>query len=678
MGCRRDADDTKNEMQPSTGVEPLAPVDGSIHCPCCGDHLDNALVCQNPTCGRSWQRYLHLFSAHQSRPDILRQVLAIYDPFAAIFPPSGERPLTPITDQWVDQVRVNGPHGGALLAGGSDFENGVLSVQIVHDKQGKEYVILSGRLAPDAADPVQNSPVPEANLLASLKLEEPIQVQSLIVNEIYGRLPIDQRNQLFERLTAVQQAINQLDAQKSDQDDINAAFEALDEIQSILDAACGDGSGLSNSEQAFQAYCTLHLNGMYDHLEEILDGTTPAAIPDIPPFEGYYLKDRVVQDTLNPSDKGLKVVQIAGDVQVDQDNCLQGISVYDLPDDPQSFQGYRIALNEDQGWYGFYYPYGTQAERTNKGVLRVVSPERTQVTANDIAQAVACLQRIGLPGFLSSREEAELAYLESNAWGMALVKDPQYHQCLVWNTAETESVYQNAQKMMDALPSIPNEKIEQAAKGALLQAYQSVKSRRIPVLRKLLADAMGMSVSKMLRLPTYLSILKSSPATPISAPAALHWGRVVVDAPSLENFTVMDFRGKTVEDLLACIDSGAIIWSRQQSARRGLEPIGEDLDQPPDHLSGRLIPSQALFSPTYDVRLAWHSPSWLTRTDARISQGDTVRVKDAVSLYSMPPNIIYVRTQSHKDRLIQAFQDRGVVRLGRVRVGDCIQVLPDE
>ena len=228
----------------------------------------------------------------------------------------------------------------------------------------------------------------------------------------------------------------------------------------------------------------------------------------------------------------------------------------------------------DDGWQAVYHPSdpASGVPFSRRGTLELHLPP-----AADPAAITAHLERLSLRGRPVSREEAELTYLERNAWAQGLTGSAAYQQI---HAASAARVAQLASTLafQSTDPLTPQE--------AILRAEREVGRQRVAALRGLLEKRMRLPQSALASDPRYRPAPVWDPVRDQGGGAAGHWRwtRIDVDpqqlnaeADAAEVYIHHGVTGKeTIERLKHILRSGvlAALEKRLQmgTAMHGISP----------------------------------------------------------------------------------------------------------
>lgn len=466
-------------------------------------------------------------------------------------PPAGSPgptdPVTPLGEGFAWQVVSAGAPGKPLLVGGQDLED--MTAVVVAYRTGDDHrFVLHAKVRSEA----------EAKLLEAVSSTE---AKTALVErevEVEGRLPLDTEAGLYEQLAKVAKSVNH-HVGKGDPVPHHTT-EALGKLEGQL-AELGAKPGLSPAEhEMLSAY-----SGAVQQLRTACE--TKQKSPWISPFQATFTKT-VTEEVVLPPDPGApglpaKLREATKIAAVEE----QGTSRWDgASRKPGKGKEYLIDLGG--GYQAIYRPYAKACGLpfSRQGTLEVVAPEGAGPEG-----LLARLPALNLQAELATREEAELMYLERNAWAQHLTKDPAY---LEVQRRAKEVVERETEAIAHEVP--PEElagkgeaELAELARRLALRAERRAIPEKVRLLRRYFEERMGLPEGGLVKLPTYRPL-------PEVEQGYLVWGRF--DQPQEKLRKAMAGKrivheltsGNKAATLCRLIESGGFLAATDVRSRMGI------------------------------------------------------------------------------------------------------------
>lgn len=701
-------------------TKPPLPVDaGVFNCPSCGHAISKDLSCSNLKCQADWSVYAPLVATY---PDnrVINHFLFFTDVRAAILPPLGT-PITPITESLIQTARLNQQNGRYILLGGDDIEDLNAQLNVVRTPNGAERAILFMKVRADLPFSTTQFSSGDAKVLASLNHQEPKYQQVIQKKNKKGVLPYDAEHQIGASLMEAAKSLSFHFSTPEKDGVLKPKVEEYMESAKAALAKLAGSKSMTKSEQEMLAYyqsVLVDLDGCLKGAKS-QDKTQWKKPQHVELYQGQYEYEQVIQQALPPdqSGNGLPSMNVKGILPINAKNELESLD--ELKQVSFQSKAIKIVLDEERGWYAFYYPHAKDVSFTQRGSLFIVSPETLLVDVNLVVEAIFRMRQLNLTATLASVADAEYLYLARNAWAMGLTKTTKFKQIMSWSDEEGNEALQKAMELAEKIDlKLLGVEIDPAmvAQSLLIRAYQIVKLKRRMALRELIAEHLNIKVQEMTKSPAYLQFMECLAVKDGMGLQAgtVSWTRLDASQPAMEKvladvYIQHEVKGHdgnmtTLDNLLNIIQGGGILWCTFKRSNMGIyaghtmSPV-EDMDTGG---AGYLFGFIRNSAKTSSVSLIWEAKTVASRSDIYFYPGDhfgainsenskyeaatlstdliklakyiggEIMLKNAISIYSMPPRWIVTGSDAGRSKVLAAFKNMGVTHIGVHPIEDVV------
>ena len=413
-------------------------------------------------------------------------------PAAAV--PGADLPVTPLAADLIARAHSAGAVGTGLLLGGQDVEDQAATLVVYRSPAGKgpDRPVLYLKVRRDAEDKV----------LAAKATAQGLEFMT-VVKEVaeHGRPPFDTEGDVAGKVAALAKSVNHHVGEGSPIP--THTLTGLSDLIKTLEQV-KDDSQLGESERAAAAAYLADA----EEIRQSADAGTKTP-KHYGPRECDYVR-RVEEKVPLPPKEGQDPLQVT-----ERPGTRPAVHEQDgVPTwggERKGDAGTEWLFDFGDGWRAVYHPSDPAAgvPFSHRGTLELHPPADA-----DPGAVTAHLERLNLQGRPVSREEAELTYLERNAWAQGLTESAAYQQIHAASAARVAQVASTI-AFQTTEPLAPQE--------VILRAERAVGRQRAAALRGLLEKRMHLSQGALAGDPRYQPAPVWDPARDQGGGAAGHW-----------------------------------------------------------------------------------------------------------------------------------------------------------
>lgn len=500
-------------------------------------------------------------------------------PVESVDAPAEGDAVTPLGPDFFEAAKMAGALGKPILIGGEDLEDMAATVVAYQDPDTGEFrnVVFT-----------KVRPVAEEKIMAALAAAQGQQYMTVVKEEaVHGRADFDLQHNVAENIVKYAKSVNY--HRGNGNPPPPHTQQGITELRALLDQLAGDQT-LTEGEREI-------LDGYRKDLSEIehawhSGAKTPRK--DYGPRQGQVV--RRIKETVpvpQPDGSGPGFVVEERDGSRIKPEEKGGIAYWNGKDRSPS-PGKEIVITFDDGWKAIYHPHAKsyKVPWSFAGTLELHAP--ADADPGDIPRH---LERLYLQGRPMGREEAELIYLERNAWAQGLTGTPEYRA--IQDKAAARVAEIGAEILFQLSPEDLAD-LEQVAARAHLEAQRRAMREKIHDMQRLFEQKMGLAEGALKTLPRY----KPTPVwEPVHNPSAgivadtqspgghFVWTRFDVDPAAVKaafkNRVIgHDLTGDRLENLRRIIQGTGILAAQEKRLQMGAMPKGGTMSPESDQSSG--------------------------------------------------------------------------------------------
>jgi len=519
-----------------------------------------------------------------------------------------DAPQTPIPAV----LPVGEPCGAPILCGGADLVDANATLVAYGDPAGgppREVLIANVAEAS------------EAKLLEALALSDEKLIPVEVTEDLTGRLPLDHKHQLYERLATIAKSVNHHlkagDGMPAHTVTNHAALTAQ------LDQLAGEVT--TEADQTMVAYYQARVKALGERLDPSFSVAYGAGgkIPHIGPYEtsGPQLVTKWVPAPAEETPAGLLAAQVRDASRIDPTIAPDGIAAWNGAARSKA-AGKEYVVDLGGGYTAVYRPYGANdpatCDYTLRGALEISGPPG----AGQGPELVNRLGQLNLVNRPMSAAEGEWTYLQRNIGAQRLESQPAVKTAQAQADGLEDAVEHLllAERAHQAV-GMNEPELHRFARQLRLDAEAQALPDKVRLLRDAVATATGH--------PTGAALAASPGYDPIPRTRAgwLTWGRFDVDADRAKVRQAFGTRGLfhsvTGGNLVEVLRTG-VLASTERRHLMGITP-GKGMSEGADKKSGG---AASVFlrvgtKPASGPRLFWADPTvLLSRADLYAYPGD--------------------------------------------------------
>ena len=487
--------------------------------------------------------------------------------------------------------------------GGADLDDSLATLVAYSSPDGPREVLFA-TVAPEA----------EGKLLEAVALSEQKLVAVQVEKEVTGRLPVDEKEQLFERVTKAAKEVNgALKAGNAVPETTQAALAGLAERVEELRLGAPPGSAeramaehyaakvAELAERAQPGYAVPYASGGKVGYVAAYETTATQAVTEHVPASAEDAPPGLLAAQVRPASR-IKAIMGA-----------DGTASWDGKAREPVSSGKEYAIDLGDGYAAVYRPSAGAAPTdatvaTLRGSLEVVAPPG----AGHGHQLVERLGRLNLVNRPMTQAEGEWAYLQRNVWAQKLDSQPQVSKAL----AEAHGLEDAVEHVLFAERAcraigMNEAELHDFARQLRLDAEAKALPEKVKLLREAVAKATGHeSGDALAQSPGY------DPA-PRASGGWLTWGRFDVEADAAAVDAAFGSRGLghrvTGDNLVEVVRCGGVLASTERRRLMGIAS-GKGMSESSDMASGgaRSVFLRAMHEPAAaGPYLYWEEPSVL-------------------------------------------------------------------
>ncbi|GAB1646816.1 hypothetical protein [Krasilnikovia sp. MM14-A1259] len=390
--------------------------------------------------------------------------------------PARDAPLLPVPDE----VPVGLATGVPALVGGADLVDSAATVIAYDGPDGPREVLLA--TVDEAA---------EAKLLEALADGSTEMVATQVQQEVNGRLPVDEQQQLHEQVAKAAKSVNhRLKNGDAIPEHVLGYLTAAEQAV----AAVQNDPGATADEKAMAAHYGQHLAAIRDRV----DGTVSAGYTEggkIPMVEPYLHTGLATVTTMVPvpgqANDGLAITsRQATRINASIDPAT-GTASWDGTARSKA-GGTEYAIDLGDGYQAVYRPYAANdpkhTDYSLRGKLEVIAPPGT----GHAAELVDRLGQLHLVNRPMTAGEGEWSYLQANITAQGLATNPAVAGALA-DSAQLQDLVLQELYYSHAHEAVGKSDTELAAmaRGLQLEAAARVLPKKVTAVRDAVAQATG-------------------------------------------------------------------------------------------------------------------------------------------------------------------------------------------
>ncbi len=597
--------------------------------------------------------------------------------------------LTPVPDT-VEPGLISGV---PLLVGGVDLVDS-LATLVAYQGPDQPREVLHATVAEEA----------EAKLLEALWISEDKLVPVAVEKEVHGRLPIDERHQLYEELVTVVKSVNH--HLKQGDGIPQHTRDRYEKLQAKLTELAADPATTPDEQEMLAAYQSA--------CAAVGERLAPGfAVPyaqggKVPKVEPYHVAKSVTVTESVPAPAedppaGLLPARLRDATRI-RPTIEDGVARWDGRARSKA-AGKEYAVDLGDGYTAVYRPYagGKDApEFSHRGSLEVIAPPG----AGHGPELVTRLGRLNLVNRPLTREEGEWAYLVRNIWAQQLDRTKEVARALE-EAAGLEDALQEvlvAERKHEAV-GLDEKRLLAFAKEIRLEAEARALPEKVRLVRDAVARAAGFPSGEA---------LAASPGydpTPKARGGWLVWERFDVAKGPDEVNAAFGKKGLvhrlTGRNLLDVLRNGGVLASTERRRLMGVGS-GKGMSEGADMQTGgaRSVFLRVGSRPSHGPALFWEDPARLLRradwyaypTDhfgslnpqsSHSTSGQTrdplavagfnggsneVMFRDGIDLLGEEaPTRVLCSSSSERQQILALLAERGITELAGRPVGEVVQ-----